>query len=408
MYGCHVCHGKEDKDSKLSVTGVEFTRFGRTTRIYSNQEVILSAGTIGSPTILLRSGIGRKKHLEDIGIKVQKDLYHVGSNLKDHVCTMIGPFFPFDESGNIQREFKSFDIVHDLSISNIYNYLVHGYGPLAATGAVDAISFFDTNQLPNKTSLNDVPLEASSYNAQPNMQVHFFGLNFGTDYGSSLYHTLGMSKELWDDFVSPSYGLPGMMTLPVLLHPKSLGGNIKLSSSDPSDPPLIDPKYLSDTEDVTTLVTGIKHLLEMMDKVSIIHNSKTVKMKLLSHLLPGCSIDGLDKNTEKYEHFYRKYFKSDKYWECYVRQLTLTMYHPVGTCKMGRDPNDSVVDSKLRVHGVRGLRIADASVMPDIVSGNTNAPTIMIAEVAADLINENWSMVSNKNVDNKYRNYNEL
>ena len=84
------------------------------------------------------------------------------------------------------------------------------------------------------------------------------------------------------------------------------------------------------------------------------------------------------------------------------------MYHPVGTCKMGLNRDDSVVDSKLRVHGVNGLRIADASIMPDIVSGNTNAPTVMIAEVAADLVKHHWSTALNKNVVSAYNDKEEL
>merc|ERR1712224_540788 len=125
---------------------------------------------------------------------------------------MIGPFFPVDESGDIQTTFKSFDIVRDLSITNVYNYLVNGVGPLAATGAVDAMSFFNTNQMPDANEFhghNDHKLDKPIQTSQPNMQVHYFGLTFGTDYGSSLYHTLGMSEDLWDRFVSPSYGLPG-------------------------------------------------------------------------------------------------------------------------------------------------------------------------------------------------------
>ena len=399
-----------NRDSNLKAVGIEFSRFGHKQRIYSNHEVILAAGTIGSPMILMHSGIGSKTSLEEVGIKVIKDLSHVGSNLKDHVCTMIGPFLPVDESGNIDMTFKSFDIVRDLTMSNVYNYLVHGVGPLAATGAVDAMSFFNTNQLPNKNDNHGTNTDSSNEalnTSQPNMQVHFFGLTFGTDYGSSLYQTLGMSKELWDKFASPSYGLPGMMTLPVLLHPKSQVGSIQLSSADPSVPPLIDPKYYFNAEDAKTLVTGIKHLLHMMEKASVVHGSKTIKMKLLPHLFPRCTLDIINEKFEDIddETIAEKHFKKDEYWECYIRHLTLTMYHPVGTCKMGLNEKDSVVDSELRVHGITGLRVADASIMPDIVSGNTNAPTVMIAEVAADLVIQDRLKKTKQFVNTNENNY---
>ena len=110
-------------------------------------------------------------------------------------------------------------------------------------------------------------------------------------------------------------------------------------------------------------------------------------------LLPSCSKEQYvltKSNNEAGSKFSEYFLSNDKYWSCYVRHLTMTMYHPVGTCKMGRTENDSVVNSELKVHGIQGLRVVDASIMPNIVSGNTNAPTIMIAELAADLIKNDW------------------
>ena len=389
----------ETQETKLKTSGIEFIRFGLKQRLFTKREIILAAGAIGSPKILLQSGIGPKDDLEEVGIQVIKDLAHVGANLKDHICTMIGPFFPIDdESGKIVENFKSFDILQDLTLTNMYNFLVYGNGPLAATGAVDAMSFFNSNDLPNTTiKENGFSAKSTHSSTQPNIQAHFMALTFGTDYGTSLYHTIGIPKDLWDQFVSPSYGYPGMMVLPVLLHPKSSGGSVKLSSSDPSMPPFINPKYYSNVDDVNTLIKGIKHVINMLEKVSTEHNSKEMRIKLMRHLFPGCSMEAFKTfDNVDHEEFVQQHFASDKYWECYIRHLTLTMYHPVGTCKMGVHEDDSVVDSKLRVHGINGLRVADASIMPDITSGNTNAPTVMIAELASDLIKQEWASNTNK------------
>ena len=136
----------------------------------AKREVILAAGAIGSPKILLQSGIGPRDDLKEVGIQVIKDLSHVGANLKDHVCTMIGPFYPIDdESGKIVETFKSFDILQDLTLSNVYNYLFYGSGPLAATGAVDAMSFFNSNNFPN-TTIKESGISPNSTTVYPSTQ----------------------------------------------------------------------------------------------------------------------------------------------------------------------------------------------------------------------------------------------
>lgn len=152
-----------------------------------------------------------------------------------------------------------------------------------------------------------------------------------------------------------------------MLRPKSRG-YIKLRSVNPYDHPIIDPKYFTHPEDIHVMVEGMKLCIA----IGISPPFRKYGSQLFRTKFPGC---------ESYP------FLSDEYLACVARSYTATIYHPAGTCKMGSawDPT-AVVDPRLRVLGVRGLRVVDASIMPTIVSGNTNAPVIMIAERAADFI----------------------
>ncbi|KAK3584936.1 hypothetical protein CHS0354_021817 [Potamilus streckersoni] len=154
-----------------------------------------------------------------------------------------------------------------------------------------------------------------------------------------------------------------------LLHPKSKG-TIRLRSRDPFDPPIIDPNYLAEEDDVKTLIRGFRVM------------EKYLGTKAMQKI--GVSLDLLNITVCGGHEFL-----SDAYVECLVRHIAITMYHPTSTCKMGspEDPS-TVVDPQLRVKGIERLRVVDASIMPYVTSGNTNAPTIMIAEKAADLILE--------------------
>ncbi|KAF4521163.1 hypothetical protein B566_EDAN011613 [Ephemera danica] len=156
---------------------------------------------------------------------------------------------------------------------------------------------------------------------------------------------------------------------PAILRPLS-HGRVTLASNDPLMPPIIDPNYLSDDRDVVTLLGGIRAHLRLAHTRTF----QNAGIYLNQTQVAGCRGHRFD---------------SDQYWECVMRTWAVTCHHPSGTCRMGID-EQAVVDPQLRVFGVRGLRVVDASVMPNVISGNTNAPTIMIAEKAADLIKNTW------------------
>lgn len=160
---------------------------------------------------------------------------------------------------------------------------------------------------------------------------------------------------------------------PILLRPKCRGV-IKLRSNSPFDYPLIYPNYFDKAEDMTTLIEGVKFVLKFV-------MSKTAPFRRYGSELnpkpfPGC------KDIP---------FCSDLYWECTIKFYPQTIFHPVGTCKMGPDSDsEAVVDSRLRGYGVTGLRVIDISIMPSIVGGNINASTIMVAEKGSDMLKEEW------------------
>lgn len=332
-------------DRNNLATSVDFTYNGeQMMNVKTKKEIIVSGGAISSPQLLLLSGVGPKKHLEQFNIDVKLDLA-VGRNLQDHL--IVPMFFSFDQSENPLSE----NILNDTM-----NLLMYNRGPYTAVGITDLVSFINTV---NGSGFPDVETHHFEYAVQsPGLQLYLNAVGFGENIQAKLFE-VNQKKPISMNFV-------------VLLNPTSVG-RIKLKSIDPMDKPEIFANYLDTANDWQTILNGVRYQYNQT-------NSKAFKKYSGSFIrvpLPKC--DQLE-------------YLSDAYFKCYIDAMTTTVYHPVGTAKMGpAKDKQAVVDSRLRVHGIKNLRVIDASIMPTIVSSNTNAPTIMIGEMGADLIKEDWN-----------------
>jgi choline dehydrogenase len=278
----------------------------------AEREIILCAGAIGSPQLLMLSGVGPANDLRRFNIPILCDLGGVGKNLQDHAAC-----------GVAYECTKPVSLASAEDFASVARYLLFKKGPLTSNVA-EAGAFIKT----------------SAQAPVPNLQFHF-GVGYFVEHG--------FQKIKGHAF---TFG-------PTLLHPHSRG-EIRLRSSNPLDAPSIRANYYSDQRDLEVMLEGVKLSRSLAA-------TKAFSEYRGTELLPGPAA------------------KDDTALRAHIAKYTETLYHPVGTCKMGADV-DAVVDSELRVHGVEGLRVVDASIMPTVIGGNTNAPTIMIAEKAADLV----------------------
>lgn len=318
--------------------GVEYVKDGKVRYAITSKEVILSAGALNSPKILMTSGVGPAEDLSRFGIPVIKDL-RVGYNLQDHT-TIDGVVFAL--TNHTTRDIS--EVKRDLEY-----YLHNQRGPLASTGALQTTVFVQTHL---------------AQDHRPDIQYSFDAVNVNNFYTDPI--------QTMQTGIFPLAYYSGLMVRPILLGPKSRG-LVALNQSDPiwGDPTIFANTFTED-QDMQVIVAGIRIALKLLDTHAMAH----LGVRLVTTPLPAC---------KDYE------FDSDIYWECICTEYTTTIYHPVGTCKMGpKKDQEAVVDHELRVHGIRRLRVVDASIMPTIVRGNTNVPVIMIGEKASDLIKYKW------------------
>ncbi len=334
--------------------GVRLERFEETLVYYATKEVILSAGAIGSPQILMLSGIGPKDHLASLGIPVKRDL-PVGDNLQDHVVTSLG--FVTQQPGLTASPVAAFNPL------NYVQALFSGSGPLVSNGAV-VNGFLSTRDKAAK----------GGGDPRPDIQIHGGAFDYNIDYGLGVKDVFSLDdvsyQQYFSQYASDYYGT---LTCPTLLRPKSRG-QLRLRSADVNDPPILDFRYLSHPDDVRTLVEGLKVSRRLEGTAAY----KSAGLRFVGPDTHSCG-DHAGPSTGGQ--------LTDAYWECHARHWVGTLYHQSGTCKMGPEKDGTaVVDSRLRVKGVKGLRVVDASIMPTLVGGNTHAPCMMIGEKGADMI----------------------
>ncbi|XP_066259542.1 glucose dehydrogenase [FAD, quinone]-like [Euwallacea similis] len=333
--------------TNMRAFGVEFIRNGHRQVVLARKEVILSAGAINTPQILMLSGIGPRNELNKHQIPVLRDL-PVGENLQDHVG-MGGLTFRIDKPVSIvQDRFQAFPMT--------MQYILNEKGPMTTLGGVEGLAFVNTKY---------------GNRSWPDIQFHMAPASVNSDAGARVRKVLGLTDELYESVYKPIANQDVYTLMPLLLRPRSRGW-VRLRSKNPFDAPLINANYFNHSIDIKTLVEGAKIAIRISEAQSF------KKFGSRIHLIPFPNCKHLE-------------FASDQYWECHIRTISMTIYHPVGTCKMGPEwDQEAVVDSRLRLYGVAGLRVIDTSIMPTIPSGNTNAPAIMVGEKGADLIKEDW------------------
>lgn len=298
--------------------GVEYLQDGQKRELRAAREVLLSAGALQSPQLLMVSGIGPAGHLHERGIQPVHDLPGVGQNLQDHPDVVL----VYDAPQLTDLFGLSFKGALNV-LRGVWQWRWRRTGMLT-TNFAEAGGFI--------RSQGGEPI--------PDLQLHFVIAKL-VDHGRTTTTGHGYSCHV------------------CLLRPRSRG-NVRLLSADPLVAPLIDPNFLGERDDVDRLIRGFKLMRSILSQPEI--------ARLGARELPASAVAKTDVQIEQF-----------------IRNHADTIYHPVGTCRMGPGPMD-VVDAQLRVHGLQGLRVVDASIMPGLIGGNTNAPVMMIAEKAADMI----------------------
>ncbi len=305
--------------------GVEYLKGGTLRQAKASMEVIISGGAINSPQLLQLSGIGPARLLKERGFDVAVDLRAVGAHLQDHVC--------YDHIYRSRQPSLNDDLLPLAGKIRVgMQYLLTRRGPLALS-VNQAGGFYRSRAAAGR----------------PDMQLYFSPLSYERAVS-------GVRALMKPDAFS------GFSTSISPCRPTSRG-RVTVKSRDPTAAPAIEPNYLSTEEDVADMIAGAKFLRR-------IAATRTFATLIAEELKPGAD------------------FQSDEELLADIRVRAYSVFHPCGTCRMGPDPSDAVVDAKLRVHGLAGLRIADASIFPTVPSGNINAPAMLVGEKAADLVRQ--------------------
>jgi choline dehydrogenase len=307
-------------------TGVEFLRDGQVGRIRVSDEVVLCAGAMASPRLLMLSGIGPVEELEDHSITPVHELPGVGANLQEH------PFLRM--KFRVNQPTMNVGITAGAVVRHGWDYMVHGGGP-ASSPLAHAVLF--------------ARLDGSGH-PRPDTQMFFAPFQVLTPDSSGS----GVNSAKLSDIAS-------VMAFACVLHPRSRG-RVRIGSTDPMGLAQVEHELLGDPEDLAAVIRAVREIRRIFTMPSLASVTE-------EELHPGPQV------------------QDDAQWEQFIRDNSVRGQHPAGTCRMGED-DLAVVDSRLRVRGIRGLRVADASVMPTLTSGNTNAPVIAIAERAADFMTQ--------------------
>ena len=303
--------------------GVEYSKLGKQYQVSAKCEVILSAGSINSPQLLQLSGVGPKKVLEEASVELIHDSPAVGKNLQDHLSVT---YFYKSKVPTLNDQLRPL-------LGKIYQglrYIFMRSGPLSLS----------VNQSGGFIRTRDGL-------SKPNIQLYFSPVSYSLE---SRDRRAMMSP---DPFSAMLLGVSNCNT--------NSRGQLRIKNSDPASHPIIEPNYLSHEEDVKDLLEGVKVLRKLA-------KTESFKPVIGEEFRPGPKCQTDDQMIQ------------------HIKDTVWTVFHPSSTCRMGPDPKSNVVDSSLRVHGIEGLRVADASIFPQLVCGNINAATIMVGEKASDLI----------------------
>ena len=343
---------KFENDTVVAVyiTPTEKYKYGGEQLLRVAREVIISAGPVNSPVILMMSGIGVGEHLNQVPITQIQEL-PVGRNLQDAVMVPIPVILDEDPTtGNTLTD----ELMQ--SPLSMLQYSLTGGGPLSST-ALEVVGFVRSG-LEHPGSGPDLMILLYNKPMNPEL-MRLLGI---TGQGSAL---------LWGYDLINEDTKSGYVLFVVLLHPRSRGYVQLDTVRSPLQMPYINPNYLSDKEDIEVLLKGIRTAQSILNTTALSKFKGQLPTKDASSPHP---------------------YDSDNFWRWYIPRVTLHGYSPCGTCKMGRvDDSSAVVDPLLRVKGVDGVRVVDASIFPQSLSGNTYAATVMVAERAADMIKNHWN-----------------